>query len=352
MAELGYFLSSEEHPPSDLVANARAAEEAGFCFALLSDHFHPWTSQQGQSPFAWSVLGAIATMTHQLKFGTAVTCPTIRTHPAIIAQAAATVAAMAPGRFWLGVGTGEALNEHITGERWPSPPERFSMLEEAIDIIRALWTGESVTRTDGHFRVDRAQLFTLPERAPMLLVAASGSDAAGLAARNDGLITSHPSRETMDAFEEAGGHDKPRVTMLRVCWDKDEEAARELVRKQWPNGAYTGSMHTDLPTPQDFEEAAKFATDEHLKDVIVGPDTQQYLDAVHQAQSLGYDHIVFHQVGKSQREFMRFFADEIHPQIKSDAQGGVQLDRMVEQSFPASDPLPTWAGSDPVPSSH
>ena len=163
MTALGYALSSEEHAPSDLVRNARLAEEAGFEFALVSDHFHPWIDRQGHSPFVWSVLGGIATATEKLEVGTGVTCPMIRIHPAIIAQAAATTAAMMPGRFFLGVGTGENLNEHILGDKWPEHEVRSEMLEESLEIIRLLWRGEQASYRGGYYTVDEARLFTLPE---------------------------------------------------------------------------------------------------------------------------------------------------------------------------------------------
>src|SRR5881227_3193228 len=176
--EIGYALSSEEHGPRELVAQARRAEEVDFAFALISDHFHPWTDRQGQSAFVWSVIGGIAQATSRLRLGTGVTCPTIRIHPAIVAQAAATAAAMMPGRFFLGVGSGENLNEHILGDRWPFPDERIEMLEEAIEVIRQLWEGGYQTHRGRHYRVEKARIYTLPEELPPIAVAAAGRTAA------------------------------------------------------------------------------------------------------------------------------------------------------------------------------
>jgi G6PDH family F420-dependent oxidoreductase len=346
VTELGYFLSSEEHPPDALVAHAQRAEASGFAFAMLSDHFHPWTLEQGQSAFAWSVLGAIAHATTRLPFGTAVTCPIMRMHPVIVAHAAATVAAMAPGRFILGVGTGEALNEHVTGQRWPSPSERLSMLEDAISIIRDLWTGELVSRTEGAFRVDRARLTTLPERPPRLYVAATGPNAARLAASNDGLIAPAPIPAVTAAFEAAGGDTKPRIALVHVCWHRDIDEARDLVLRRWPNGAFTGAMHTDLALPEHFEAAAKLARAEHLGDVIVGPDLDGYVDAIRKAAEMGFDHVLLHQIGDDQQGFLRFFERELQPAVVAERSDALQLDRMVEATFPASDPISTWAGSD------
>ena len=216
MTTFGYWLSSEEHPPLDLVRNARRAEEAGFEFAMISDHYHPWIDAQGHSPFVWSVIGGIAAATERLRVGTGVTCPLIRIHPAIVAQAAATCAALLPGRFFLGVGTGENLNEHVTGARWPAPDERIEMLEEAIDVIRLLWDGDEETHRGEHYTVDHARLYTLPEEPIPIVVAAGQPNAAELAgSRGDGLITTSPDEEIVSAYREGGG-DGPRYGQVRL----------------------------------------------------------------------------------------------------------------------------------------
>src|ERR1051325_11212886 len=206
MPELGFAFSSEDHPPQELVRQAHAAEEAGFTFALASDHFHPWIDAQGNSPFVWSVLGGMAQVTERLRIGTGVTCPTIRIHPAIVAQAAATCACMLPGRFFLGVGTGENLNEHILGDRWPLPDERIDMLEEAIDVMRLLWEGGEQTHRGRFYTVDHARLYTLPDEPPPVYVAATARRAAELGGRvGDGLISTAPDEDVVEAFENAGG---------------------------------------------------------------------------------------------------------------------------------------------------
>nr|MBA3728962.1 TIGR03557 family F420-dependent LLM class oxidoreductase [Actinomycetota bacterium] len=223
MTELGYALSSEEHPPNDLVRHAKRAEEAGFGFAFISDHFHPWVDRQGQSPFVWNVIGAIAATTERLRLGTGVTCPLIRTHPAIIAQAAATSAAMMPGRFLLGLGTGENLNEHILGDRWPAVDVRLEMLEEAIEVIRLLWRGGVQSHRGRHYTVENARIYTLPDEPPPILIAAKGEKAGRLAGRDgDGLVGVSPDEEMMKAFDSAGGTGKPRYGQVTVCWAKDE----------------------------------------------------------------------------------------------------------------------------------
>jgi len=204
--KLGYALSSEEHAPNDLVRHARLAEQAGFSFALISDHFHPWVDAQGHSPFVWSVIGAIAHATERLELGTGVPCPTTRIHPAIIAQASATAAAMMPGRFFLGVGTGENLNEHILGDRWPPHDLRLERLEEAVHVIRQLWQGGSQSHYGKHYTVENARLYTLPEELPRIVVAASGPLAAEAAGRfGDGLCSTAPKAEIIKAFTGAGG---------------------------------------------------------------------------------------------------------------------------------------------------
>src|SRR3954454_9824403 len=206
MTSIGYALSSEERKPHELVEQARMAESAGFEFALISDHFHPWLDEQGESPFVWSVLGAIAEATERIPFGTGVTCPTTRIHPAIIAQAAATMATLMPGRFFLGVGTGENLNEHILGDRWPSADERLEMLEEAVEVIRELWEGGLVEHHGKHYTVDRARLYSIPDEPPPIAVAAAAEGAAELAGRiGDALISTSPNEEIVKTFESAGG---------------------------------------------------------------------------------------------------------------------------------------------------
>jgi G6PDH family F420-dependent oxidoreductase len=231
--KLGYTLSCEEHRPNDLVRNARAAEEAGFAFATISDHFHPWTDRQGQSPFVWSVIGGVAQATQRLRLGTGVTCPLIRIHPAIVAQAAATSAVMMEGRFFLGVGTGEELNEHVTGARWPGPDARLEMLEEAIEVMRLLWEGGYRTHRGTHYTVEQARIFTLPDELVPIAVAASQPAAAQLAGRlGDALISVSPDEELVRAFDEAGGTGKPRYGQLHVCYAESEEQARKTAHPQ------------------------------------------------------------------------------------------------------------------------
>jgi G6PDH family F420-dependent oxidoreductase len=315
--ELGYALSSEDHPPNELVRQAQLAERAGFSFAAISDHFHPWVGAQGESPFVWSTLGGIAQATERIRLGTGVTCPLIRIHPALVAQAAATVASMMPGRFFLGVGTGENLNEHVTGARWPLPWERLEMLEEAVDVIRALWSGEEITHSGEHYTVQQARLYTLPDEPPEIYVAAAQPQAARLAGRiGDGLISTSPDEEVVAEFESAGGSGKSKLGMIHVAYDADEEAGHERAHRLWPNLALAGSGGQELPAPRDFESSAANVTVEDLAESTpAGPDPEPYLELIRRYEDAGFTHVYVHQIGDNQEEFADFAARELLPRL-------------------------------------
>jgi G6PDH family F420-dependent oxidoreductase len=317
MASIGYSLSSEEHHPNELVRHAELAEAAGFEFAGISDHFHPWIDAQGHSPFVWNVIGAISHATTTLRLGTGVTCPMIRTHPAVIAQAAATSEAMMPGRFFLGLGTGEALNEHITGERWPEHEVRVEMLEEAVEVIRMLWTGDTVSHRGKHFTVEQARLYTLPPSPPPIVIAGAGPKSAQLAGRiGDGFVSTKPDREVVQAFEQAGGAGKPIYGQATVCWAPTEAEGRRTAHEQWPNSAVPGQLGQDLPTPKHFEQAARLVREDDVADKIVcGPDAERHAQAVRDFVDAGFDHVYVHQIGPRQEEFIRFFADAVMPKL-------------------------------------
>ena len=313
--DIGYALSSEEHRPLDLVRHARMAEEAGFAFALVSDHFHPWIDRQGHSPFVWSVLGGIAMSTGSLRVGTGVTCPTMRIHPAIVAQAAATAAAMLPGRFFLGVGTGENLNEHVLGARWPSAGERLDMLREAIAIMRELWRGELTSHEGKHYVVDNARIYTLPDEDIEIMVAASGLEAAELAADvGDGLVCSSPQPGPVERYVERGGNGS-RFGQLTVCWAKSEAEARRTALEWWPNAGLKGPLGQELALPSHFEEAAAMVgEDEIAESVACGPDPDDHLAAIEEFAQAGFDHVYVHQVGLDQEGFLAFYEQEILPE--------------------------------------
>jgi coenzyme F420-dependent glucose-6-phosphate dehydrogenase len=317
MAEFGYKLSSEEHGPRDLVRYARDAEQAGFSFAAISDHFHPWTDKQGHAPFVWGVIGGIAQVTERLTVGTGVTCPTIRTHPAIVAHAAATAGAMLPGRFWLGVGTGENLNEHVHGDRWPAAATRREMLEEAIEVIRRLWEGGNQSHDGKHYTVENAQIYDVPDEAPPIYVAASGEEAVKLAGRaGDGLISLAPDEELLQTFDDAGGTGKPRLAEVQVCWHTDEVKALQIALEWWPNMGLGGELSQELPLPRHFEQAVENVSEDDIKDSLAyGPDPQRHIDMIKKYVDAGYTHVWVHQIGPDQDGFFDFYATEVLPKI-------------------------------------
>ena len=296
--------------------NARRAEDAGFAFASISDHFHPWVSAQGHSPFVWSVLGAIAASTERLRVGVGVTCPIVRIHPAVLAQAAATTSLLFDGRFFFGVGTGEALNEHILGHRWPAPEVRLAMLEEAVAIIRELWSGETVDHRGEFYEVENAKLFDPPDENPPIVVSGFGPKAVELAGRvGDGYWGHSPERELLDRYRSSGGTG-PRYAQLNLCWAEDEGAARKTVHEIWPNGGIPGQLSQDLPTWTHFEEAAAMVSeDDATESVPCGPDVEPVLDSVCTFRDAGYDHLYFHQVGPDQDGFFRFWAETLQPAL-------------------------------------
>lgn len=317
MPEIGYAISSEEHVPNDIVRHARLAEAAGFPFAIISDHFHPWTNIQGQSPFVWAVLGGISQATQQLRLGTGVTCPTMRVHPAIIAHATATIATMMPGRFFLGVGSGENLNEHVVGHRWPPYDLRAEMLEEAVQVIRLLWQGGEQTHRGKHYTVENARIYTLPPEVPSIMVGAAGPKAAKLAGRiGDGLITTTPSREVRKGFDAAGQAGRPAYGQLTVCWAATEAEARKTAYKFWPNAGLTGELSQELPTPTHFEQATQLVTEEMIgKSVICGPDPDRHIKAIQEYIDAGIENVYIHQVGPDQEGFIRFYEREVLPKF-------------------------------------
>ncbi len=316
--ELGYALSSEEHDPEHLVRWAQQAEAAGFDFALISDHFHPWIDKQGNSAFVWTVIGAIAQTTSRLRLGTGVTCPIMRIHPAIIAQAAATAATLMPERFFLGVGTGENLNEHITGEGWPEPAVRLEMLEEAIEVIRLLWQGGEQSYRGGYYAVEQARLYTLPAELPPLFVAADGDKAATLAGKaGDGLIGVAPKADLIKTFRGAGGKNKPRYGQVTVCYAADEGEARGIAHTWWPNAGLEGNLSWEVKTPGLFEHAVKPVSEDVVAEsIICGPDARRHCEGIQRFLDAGYDHVYVHQVGPEQNAFFHFYEEEILPEFR------------------------------------
>jgi G6PDH family F420-dependent oxidoreductase len=313
--KIGYFLSCEENGPADLLAQARAAEEAGFQGIWISDHYHPWNDEQGESPFVWAVIGALAEAT-SLPVTTAVTCPTIRIHPAVIAQAAATVAAMLPGGFNLGVGSGEALNEQILGDDWPEADVRLEMLEEAIEVMRELWTGEVVSREGKHYRVRHARIYTLPERLPPILVSGFGPKSVDLAARiGDGYVTTSPDADSIERFRGGGGEGKLVQAGAKVCYGRDEAEARRTAHRLWPNDGLPGELAQVLATPEHFEQAAELVTEEMIAETVpCGPDTERHIESLQEYADAGVDELYVQQIGGG-REFFGAYAREVLPRF-------------------------------------
>ena len=316
MTKYGLTLSSEEHSPGHLVTMAVTAEQAGFDFVSISDHFHPWIAEQGHSPFVWSVLGAIAAETTSLEVGVGVSCPTVRIHPAIYAHAVATTACLFGGRFTWGVGTGEALNEHVLGERWPPASQRLEMLEEAIEVVRALWTGESTTHRGRYYTVEDARIFDLPDRTIPILVSAFGQKSAELAARaGDGLWITGIKDDVIETYRSAGGSGDV-WTQLSLCWDRDEEVALERAHRVWPNTGLPGQLAQDLRTVEHMEQAASLVTREQLSESMpIGPDPEPTLSSIAEARDAGIEYIYLHQIGDPLDGFIEFWGDEIRPNL-------------------------------------
>lgn len=331
MISIGYSLSSEEFSPKELVEQAQAAERAGFEFTMISDHFHPWSHRQGHSPFAWSVIGAIAQATKRIKIGTGVTCPIRRYHPALIAQAAATVEMLMPGRFILGLGTGENLNEHVVGEKWPIPAVRLAMLEEAVEVIEALWQGGLYSHHGKYFTVEEAELFSRPDRPPPIFIAASKEHIAEFAGRcGHGMISTAPKKSLVEAFARAGGRSKPRFGQITVCWARSEKEGQQTAKEIWPNGLVSGEASGELPLPRHFEQVTEDMSPEMMTSsgqITCGPSAEKHLEAIRKFIEAGFDHVYIHQIGPQQMEFIRFAQAELMPALRSsELQNGKQAE--------------------------
>ncbi|TCZ63628.1 TIGR03557 family F420-dependent LLM class oxidoreductase [Roseicella aquatilis] len=317
MVTLGYKLMSEEHGPAELVRNLQRAEQAGFDFAAISDHVSPWIEEQGHASFAWSVLGALAQATRRIGLMTAVTCPIMRYHPAIVAQAAATLGLLSGDRFALGLGAGERLNEHVTGEGWPGVGERHARFAEAIDIIQGLLTGEVSNYRGTYHRLDHARLFDRPQRKPPLIIAAGGPEAARLAARKgDGLIATEPRADLIEAYRGAGGSG-PCYAEVSLCYAPSEEEARETAHR-YARWSLTGwPVMAELPSVESFAAATKHITPEMVaQQVTCGPSAERHLEAIHRFRQTGFDHLILNQVGPEQERFIAFFEQTLAPALR------------------------------------
>ncbi|MGA5466025.1 TIGR03557 family F420-dependent LLM class oxidoreductase [Mycobacterium sp. NPDC050041] len=318
MAKIGYFLSCEQYTPAELVDQAKRAEAAGFDSLWISDHFHPWNDEQGQSPFVWGVIGALSQVT-SLPVSTGVTCPTIRIHPAIIAQAAATAAVQLDGRFVLGVGSGEALNEHVLGDHWPSVGVRLEMLEEAVDVIRLLHGGKEVSHHGLHYEVQEARIYTLPEQPVPIYVSGFGPQAAELAGRiGDGFATTMADAELIKTFRDSGGGDKPVQAGTKVSWDRDAEKGLDAAHRLWPNESLPGQLAQTLPRPGDFADAGALVPREKVAEsVTCGPDPDKHAAQVREYLDAGVDEVYVQQIGPDLDGFFESWQRDVLPQLRS-----------------------------------
>ena len=312
---IGYFLSTEEYGPAELVEQAQAAERAGFEGLWISDHFHPWNNEQGNSPLVWSVIGAISQVC-DLHVTTAVTCPTVRVHPAIVAQAAGTCAEMLDGRFTLGVGTGEALNESILGGPWPTLGVRLEMLEEAVALIRELWTGEVVTHRGRHYTVEHARIYNVPDTPPEVFVSGFGPKAIDLAAQiGDGYIGTAPDADLVARFKDASGG-RPAQAGAKVAYAPTKEEGWEHAHRLWPNAGLPGELAQILPTPEHFEQATELVTMDSTRDsVVAGDDPEDHVAQTKKYAEAGYDELYLANMGPHHQEMIAFYGEHVLPSL-------------------------------------
>ncbi|MDQ3656628.1 MAG: TIGR03885 family FMN-dependent LLM class oxidoreductase [Chloroflexota bacterium] len=314
MATIGYHASHEQFAPGELLEHVRHAEQAGFSAAMCSDHIAPWSESQGHSGFAWSWLGAALQATN-LSYGT-VNAPGDRYHPAIVAQAAATLAEMFPDRFWVALGTGQASNEHVTGQRWPIKAERNARLRECVDIIRALWAGETVTHR-GRVTVEEAKIWSLPERPPLIVgPALSEATAEFVGSWADAFVTvaaPRPQLQRMiEAFRRGGGEDKPMYLQSHISWAGSEAEARANAFDQWRTPIFAGEVNEHLRTPAQFDAAARFVRPDELDDFIrISADPERHCEFIHEDLSMGFERVYIHNVGRNQREFIEAFGERV-----------------------------------------
>ncbi|MET0240972.1 MAG: TIGR03557 family F420-dependent LLM class oxidoreductase [Sphingobium sp.] len=317
MVKFGYKLMTEEHGPAALIDNAILAEKAGFDFLSISDHFHPWLEAQGHAPFAWSVLGAIAHATSRIGIATGLTCPILRYHPVVIAQAAATIAVLSEDRFTLAVGAGERLNEHVTGVRWPSIPERHAMLGEAIAIFRTLWQGGAHSWRGEHFVLDHGQLYDLPKRPIPLVVGVSGPASVRLAAEHaDGIMATEAKAKLVDGFRKDGKADGPCYAEALVAYAPTEAEGLETAHRIFRFSPLGWAVNSELPTVDGFESATAHIRPEDMADSIAaGPDVEVHLKQIRSYIDAGFDHIVLTCPGQHQARFLDFFEKELRPRL-------------------------------------
>jgi G6PDH family F420-dependent oxidoreductase len=320
MVQIGYTMMCEQAGPRQLVEDVVAAEAAGFDFAVISDHYFPWLDAQGHSPYAWSVLGAAAWATSTIPLMTYVTCPTFRYHPAVVAQKAATVQLLSQGRFTLGLGAGENLNEHVVGEGWPAVDVRHAMLREAVEIIRRLWAGGYVTFEGEHFEVQSAKVWDLPDTLPDIGIAVSGPQSTALAGElADAMIAVAPDPALGRSFDEAGGSGKPRIGQIGVSYDVDAKAALARAHEQfrWFGGGW--KVNSELPGTAAFAAASQFVREEDVEEQIpCGADAGRVVESVKEFADAGFTHVALLQIGGDQQgPFLDWAERELLPALRA-----------------------------------
>jgi G6PDH family F420-dependent oxidoreductase len=320
VTDFGYTMMCEQSPPDRLVSDLRRAEVAGFDFSVISDHYSPWLEAQGHSGYAWSILGAAAYATQRIPLMTYVTCPILRYHPAVVAQKAATMQILSGGRFRLGLGAGENLNEHVVGRRWPAVGERHEMFSEAVDIIRRLLDGEHVNHRGTHYSVESARLFDPPGTPVPIGIAVSGEDSCALAGRKaDVLVATEPKAELVEMFEEAGGAGKPKVGQIAMAYDSDRDAAVQRAHEQFRWFGLGWQVNTDLPAPSSFEAATQFVRPEDVAEQLpCGSDVEEFVEKVRPFLDAGFTEVAFVQIGAEQQEAFTVWAErELLPALRS-----------------------------------
>lgn len=321
MTKIGYALSCEQFGPKELIDQAKRAEAAGFEALSISDHFHPWNDEQGQSPFVWGVIGALSEAV-SLPVSTLVTCPTVRIHPAVLAQAAATAAVQLDGKFVLGVGSGELLNEHVLGDHWPSVGVRLEMLEEAVHVIRELIDagreGREISYHGEHYEVQEARIYTCPDQPVPIYVSGFGPQATELAGRiGDGYCTVVPDGDLVTEFRDSGGGEKPVQAATKVNWDRDAEAALDLAHRTWANEQLPGRLAQTLPSPRDFAAAMSLVPKDTVADAVTcGPDVDRHVAQVRSYLDAGVDEVYVQQLGPDMAGFFDVYAREVLPQLR------------------------------------
>ena len=328
MAIIGYAAALEQFGPNELLDYSALAEQHGFKGAMAADHFQPWVPQQGHASFVWSWMAALGARTKEMTFGPGVTCPSFRYHPAVIAQAAATQGVLTPGRFWLGLGSGEALNEHVVGGVWPEPHVRLKMMQEAAEIIKNLFSGKVARHDNGqYFTMERVKLWTLPEQPVPIYIATAGPVTAKWTGQHcDGFITPGASpdklRMLLGRFEEgakAAGKDAskmPKLLQLHMSWADTQEEAMQNALTEWPNGGMPFPKQ-DIRSPEDFAEIAKLVRPENYKNrMLISPDLDQHRENIQQFIDLGFDEIHVHNVGRNQEQFIKAFGEQVISRLR------------------------------------